>query len=125
MIHLDTNFLVLALAAGSAEDRRLRNWLRAEETLGVSAIVWSEFLCGPVEARHVELVKVVVKDPIPFLVQDAEVSARLFNFTGRRRGTLTDCMIAATAIRQGAALATANVDDFRGFEPHGLRLSEH
>lgn len=64
----------------------------------------------------------VVQDPIALLRADSVLSARLFNLTGRRRGSLTDCMIAATAIRTGASLATADPADFRRFEPAGLTI---
>jgi predicted nucleic acid-binding protein len=61
-------------------------------------------------------------EPISFIAEDAELSARLFNLSGRRRGTLADCMVAATALRLDAELATANALDFARFEAAGLRL---
>jgi len=123
VIHLDTSFLVRALLAGSLEDERLRSWLSAGEPLGMSAVAWAEFLCGPVEPSGVELVGRVVPDPAPFAEGEAVLAARLFNESGRRRGTLADCMIAATAIRAGATLATENPKDFRRFERAGLVLA--
>jgi len=123
VIHLDTSFLIRALVAGSAEDRQLRAWLHDEQLVGVSAVSWAEFLCGPVDGALLQLAIRVVQDPDPFLGEDAATTARLFNLTGRRRGTLTDCMIAAVAIRAGAALATCNKADFRRFEAAGLRLT--
>jgi predicted nucleic acid-binding protein len=125
MIHLDTSFLVRALLAGSLEDERLRSWLSAGEPLGMSAVAWAEFLCGPVEPPGVELVARVVPDPVPFAEGEAVLAARLFNESGRRRGALADCMIAATAIRAGATLATENPKDFRRFERAGLLLATH
>ena len=122
MTHLDTSFLIPALVSGSTEDRRLQTWLRSKEHVAVSVIVWTEFLCGPVDPRQVDLMGQVVGESVPFLPRDAALAARLFNLSGRKRGTLTDCMIAATAIRQGASLAISNVGDFSRLEPHGLRL---
>lgn len=121
-VHLDTSFLIRALAAGSAEDRRLRQWIREGVTLGASAIAWTEFLCGPVEDQDLELAKKLLGDPVAFGETESGGAARLFNETGRRRGSLMDCMIAASAIAAGASLATSDVAGFRRFERAGLTL---
>jgi predicted nucleic acid-binding protein len=123
LIHLDASFLIRALAGATPQDRRLRAWLAAGEPLGVSAVAWAEFLCGPVEAADLELVDRIVQERVSFGETEAALAARLFNESGRRRGTLADCMIAATAIRAGATLATENPKDFRRFEPAGLVLA--
>ena len=123
MIHIDTSFLIRALARHSAEDERLRTWLRDGVPLGISAVSWAEFLCGPVREHDIDLVAPIVNEPEPFVSADAALTARLFGLAGRRRGSLADCMIAATAIRVGAPLATTNVADFRRFESAGLRLA--
>lgn len=123
MIHLDTSFLVLALARGGPADRRLRTWLREGEELGISAIGWAEFLCGPVGPEAVDLVGRIVGEPVGFGAAEAALTARLFNETGRRRGSLADCMIAATAIDARASLATANPRDFARFARAGLVLA--
>ena len=65
----------------------------------------------------------VAPQPGPLLPADAARAAALFNATGRRRGSLADCLIAATCLQLGASLATDNVDHFRRFEPMGLRLA--
>jgi predicted nucleic acid-binding protein len=90
----------------------------------MSAIAWTELLCGPLEESHVELATRVVSHRVAFLEEDAAVSARLFNGSGRRRGSLIDCMIAASALRAGEPLATANVADFRRFATFGLTIVE-
>ncbi len=89
----------------------------------MSTIAWAELLCGPLDAGGLELVSHVVGERIPFGEDEAGVAARLFNRSGRRRGSLADCMVAATAICAGAALATENPKDFRRFEATGLSLA--
>lgn len=122
MIHLDTSFLIRSLVADTPQDRKLREWLSAGQPLGISCIAWAEFLCGPVQTRHLRLALEIVPEPEAFGVPDAELAARLFNQSGRRRGTLTDCMIAASALRVGGSLATANADDFGQFVSSGLTV---
>ena len=53
MIHLDTGFLDQRVRRGSAEDRRLREWLAQRRPIGISAVGWAEFLCGPVDVNDV------------------------------------------------------------------------
>ena len=123
MIHLDTSFLIRALAPGSQEDAQLRGWMRANEPLGMSTIAWAEFLCGPVDETALSLASVVVGRYSRFSQDMAVIAARLFDDSGRRRGTMVDCMIAATALAEQAAVATSNPDDFSRFEQFGLRLA--
>ena len=122
-IHLDTSFLIRALVPGSDSERMLRLWLGEDHRLAMSSIAWTEFLCGPLDATDRELAAQIVAERIPYGEQDAKSAAELFNETGRRRGSLLDCMIAAVAQRRGASLATSNPDDFRRFEALGLRLA--
>lgn len=122
MIQLDTSLLIRAFAVGSDEDATLRRWLRDREAIGISTPAWTEFLCGPVSATLVEIAVRLLGEPLPFTGAEAAVAGRLFNETGRRRGTLIDCMIAATAIEAGDALATSNRIDFKRFEKLGLTL---
>jgi predicted nucleic acid-binding protein len=122
MIHLDTSFLVRALVRGSPQDGRLRDWLGVGETLAISTIGWAEFLCGPIDQEQVDLALRIVTERVPFVEEDAVMAARLFNESGRRRGSFTDCMIAAAAMQPGVSLATANPSDFRRFEAAGLTV---
>jgi predicted nucleic acid-binding protein len=55
VIHLDTSFLISALLAGSPQGQRLRTWLVDRASLGVSAVAWAEFLCGPITPEQLEL----------------------------------------------------------------------
>jgi len=122
LTHLDSDFLIRSLVPGTPEDRLLRKWLRTREPIAVSAVVWTEFLCGPVEPIHLELLANLFGDPVSYTAGDAALAAQLFNLCGRRRGSLADCMIAATAIREDANLATCNAADFRRMESQGLRI---
>ena len=88
----------------------------------ISAVVWGEFLCGPVDATTESLARRVVRRHAPFGTEEAAAAARLFNETGRRRGSFADCMVAATALVAGAALATSDRRDFEGFAEGGLEL---
>lgn len=123
MIHLDTNFLIDALVPGSAQEARLVVWLSAGETLGISAVAWGEFLCGPLSPAAETLARRLFPSAEVFERSDAERAARLFNVTGRRSKSYTDCCIAAVAIRVQAPLATSNRGDFTPMIPHGLILS--
>jgi predicted nucleic acid-binding protein len=122
MVHLDTNFLILAMAAGSPHDAQLRTWINSGEAVSLDAIVWAEFACGPVTAAQLDAARAFVPSPQPFLAEDALRAAALFNDSGRRRGSLIDCMIAAVCLRLDASLATSNVQDFKPFERSGLRI---
>ncbi len=119
---LDTNFLIAALQPGSQADMQLRHWLRNNERLGVCSLVWAEFLCGPLTPAQSALADTMISWKEAFAAVDAPLAAKLFNLTGRRRGTMTDCMIAAVALRHSAVLATFNQDDFLPFVTVGLKL---
>jgi len=122
MIHLDTSFLIHALVPSSRADKRLRKWLRDGDDLAISSIAWAEFLCGPVGTTEVDMVSAMFQEIATYTAADSEMTARLFNLGGRRRGTLADCMIAAVAIRAGAPLATSNPSDFERFASESLTI---
>lgn len=122
IIQFDTNFLILSLVPGTAEAQRVASLLAAGEDVGISTMAWAEFLCGPVTPAQLAATSALLPSPIPVTPEDAARAAELFNETGRRRGSLPDCLIAAACLRLDATLATNNTDDFRRFEPHGLRL---
>lgn len=123
MIFLDTNFLIGALDPLSLEQRRIHDWVRRRRAIHVSSVAWAEFLCGPVRAEDILLAGTLVGEPVPFSATDGNTAAWLFNHSGRRRGSLLDCMIAAAAINASAALATNDVAHFERFVDAGLDLA--
>lgn len=123
LVALDSNFLIDVLVAGSPHSRNLDAWLRAGSLIQISAIAWSEYLCGPLDAERIPTARKLVRSVEPFIEEDADLASELFNRTGRRSRSHVDCMIAAHAIRRSAALATLNLNDFRRFEKFHLRLA--
>lgn len=110
------------MAENTAAAALLDGWVEKGEELAISTVAYAEFLCGPLSADAETEATSLFPEPIPLIPQDAKKAAELFNATGRRSRSLSDCMIAATAIRLGASLATYNRDDFVRFVPHGLHL---
>ncbi|MGH8191920.1 MAG: PIN domain-containing protein [Rhodanobacteraceae bacterium] len=122
MIHFDTNALIA-----------LPHWARGKhpvvarvvngEAAAVCALVWYEYLLGPLADGESELARAFLSGKIePVFEEDSILGAELFNAAGRRRTLKTDALIAAAAIRAGADFVTVNVDDFQWFVKHGLRL---
>jgi predicted nucleic acid-binding protein len=122
MIHLDTNFLIQSLVPGNSCAIRLQHWLATNEEVEICTIVWSEFLCGPIDAPDLAYVRQIFPSCVPFLAEDAERSADFFNRTGRRSRSLADCQIAAVAVRRNAEFATVNTNDFKVFHSYGLQM---
>lgn len=123
MIHLDTSFLIRALIPGTPEEVKLRRWVGEGQALTMSAVAWAEFLCGPVGSADQELAVRLVEHRQDFTPDDAVVAARLFNESGRRRSLIVDCMIGATALANGAAVATSNERHFSRFAAAGLKMA--
>lgn len=122
-VHLDTSFLIRALRPGRREYSQLERWLLEGVEVEVSVLAWGEFACGPAGEPEWRAARRIVREPVALTGRDAEEAARLFNLAGRRRRSFADCVIAAAAIRAGAALATTNIADFRRFESGGLEIA--
>jgi len=123
VIHLDTNILIDLVTAHSPQVALVRDWLANGEKLTACAIAWSEFCNGPHSREQKDAVRAILRGGIsPFTEEQAEQASRLFHYTGRRRGSHADCMIAAAAMCQRQVVATRNIADFERFVPYGLRL---
>ncbi len=123
MIHLDTNLLIDLVTVGSPHVALIRRWLRDGEKLAASAVAWSEFCNGPHSKEQKDAVFAVLERRVAdFTCQQAEAASRLFHYSGRRRGSHADCMIAAAAMAHNVSVATRNVKDFERFTRHGLKL---
>jgi predicted nucleic acid-binding protein len=122
MTDLDANFLVVALDGNTSVLRALEKWLRRGEVIAMSAVAWSEFLCGPLTAEQTERARIFVSRVEAFTPADAVLAAELFNATGRRQRNHADCMIAASAIGRGARLATLDRIGFARFATFQLKL---
>lgn len=122
MIHFDTNALI-ALPQWSRDHHRVIERVVAGEPAAVCAVVWYEFLIGPIAADEIDLARAFLQDRIQAIDDaDAQLAAQLFNDGGRRRGLKTDALIAACAIRADAEFVTINAADFKPFVSQGLRL---
>lgn len=121
-IHLDTSFLIGILDPDLPQHSRLREWIDEGADIQVSTVAWAEFCCGPVTPEERNAARRLLPEPIPLTGPDAEIGARLFNISGRRRGSIEDCLIAAVAMSSNAAVATSNYADFRRFEIEGLTV---
>ncbi|HQW29762.1 MAG TPA: PIN domain-containing protein [Verrucomicrobiales bacterium] len=122
-LHLDTNALIALVDPLGSMVVQVRERAQAGILPEASAVVWHEFVKGPLlsdELLHIE--RVVGSRIRPMTRSTAELAARLFNATGRRRASTADCLIAASAIEHKAQFMTANLADFTLFEPFGLRL---
>ena len=93
------------------------------ESVAVSALVWYEFLSGPLAETEAGLARAFIEGRILPVGEDAaELAAELFNAAGRKRTLKTDAHIAAMAIRAKAEFVTLNGADFEPFVSQGLRL---
>ena len=124
MIHLDTSFLIRALHAGSPEDHKLRGWIDEGTPLTMSTVAWTEFLCGPLTESELTLASAIVGQRREFTSEHAVAAARMFNQSGRRRGSLIDCMIAAAALRgRRRPCQRTNAGDFLRLQQSGLTIA--
>jgi len=125
-IHLDTNYLIEFQLAGSKSRSILKSLLKEQTQFAISTITWHEFLCGPVEQVHKDnVIDLIQNRIIPLNSEMAELGAELFNYTGRKKGTKADCLIASTAICENSEILSWNINDFKKFIQYGLLLKSN
>lgn len=122
-IHLDTNYLIYYAGGGDPQViESVEKWLLEGRALHISAMAWAEFQCGPLTLEENAMALNLIHSVLPVTVELATEGGQLFQQTGRRSRSLPDCIIAATAIRDHAALASVNRADFDPLVSHGLQL---
>lgn len=122
-LHLDTNALIALADPAGVVVRIVRERVQNGQLPVASAVAWHEFVRGPLLPDELLRVERVIGLRIqPVTRGTAELAARLFNATGRRRASTADCFIAASALESGGELLTADADDFAPFMPLGLKL---
>lgn len=120
--HLDTNFLIALSCGEGTPIRMVQKWISTGKGLAVSAVVWTEFLTGPLDEEQISRVKTLIDEIIPFDEEQASLAADLFNHAGRSKALRMDAMIAAAAIATKSPLATENSADMKRFVSAGLKL---
>ena len=76
--------------------------------MGLPAMTWAEFLCGPLNPGDQGFAETLFPEIEAMTPADSLIGAELFDVTGRCSRWLADCLIAATALRVSAQMATAN-----------------
>lgn len=125
MLHLDTNILVSLTSYELKIWQAVHKKMKEGELFSCSAITWSEYSNSPCSSLQVKVaLNIIEKRVILFDRSQAEMASFLFNETGRRRGSHSDCMIAASAIHHDTPIVTRNTADFQRFTQHGLKVVE-
>ncbi len=122
MIMLDTSIIVDALTRERPLLPKITQMLGNGERLALCTIVLYEWLRGPRSPDELEAQEFLFpsQNVLPFEIEDAKLSARLYRSVKRARTREADIAIAACAIRREAQLWTVNREDFADIP--GLRL---
>lgn len=114
--HLDTDFLVTALAAGGEERRRLTSLVDRGDEIEISAVAWYEFCRGPRSPEQLAVARAFFGDRgiVAFAETLAERAGEVFRSLGSPRRRAADIAIGVTAASRDAVLLTRNSTDFEG-----------
>ena len=115
-VHLDTDFLVYALAAAGPERRRLIEIAESGRRIEISAVAWYEFSRGPRTPDQLATARAFFGDDgiVSFSEQLASASAEVFRRLGSPRRRAADIAIGVTASARDATLISRNARDFAG-----------
>ncbi len=114
--HLDTDFLVFALAMAGPERLRLNELADSENQIQMSAVAWYEFSRGPRTPEQLAVGRSFFFEDgiVPFSEELAALSADVFRSLGSPRRRAADIAIGVTAASMEARLLTRNARDFAG-----------
>lgn len=122
-IFLDTNILIALLNPDDDAFDFVFSQIKKGHSPVTNSIAWHECIRGPLSNSDSLRLRTILQESIfSCTAEDAEIAARLFNQTGRRRSSTADCLIVATALRLQCPLFTRNRSDFELFKPFGLKL---
>jgi len=115
-LHLDTDFLVYALASTGPERQRLSEIAVSEHEIEISAVAWYEFSRGPRTPEQLAVARTFFTEDgiVPLSEELAALAGEVFRSLGSPRRRAADVAIGVTAASFGARLLTRNTRDFAG-----------
>lgn len=116
LAHLDTDFLITALAERGPEWKRLSQLTWSDAEIQISAVAWYEFSRGPRTPEQLAVARSFFLEGgiVPFSEELATRAADVFRLLGSPRRRAADIAIGVTAAELGAVLLTRNSRDFAG-----------
>ena len=115
-VHLDTDFLIVAIGRAGRERRRLLRLADSGDVVQLSAVAWYEFARGPRLPEQLAVARSFFGEEgiVPFGEDLAARAAETFRSLGSPRRRAADIAIGTTAAAAGARLLTLNRRDFAG-----------
>ena len=115
-VHLDTDFLIYALAESGRERERLISLAASDAEVQMSAVAWYEFCRGPRTPEQLAVARSLFFDDgiVPFSEELASAAGEVFRNLGSPRRRTADIAIGVTAAELDAVLMTRNARDFAG-----------
>jgi tRNA(fMet)-specific endonuclease VapC len=125
LIHLDTDFMIVALSQVCPERDRLLQLAESDADIQISAVAWYEFSRGPRTPDQIAVARSFFSEEgvVPFSEEIAALAADVFRMLGSPRRRAADIAIGVTAAAMGAVLLTRNSRDFAGIP--GLDVEEN